>query len=72
MISVELDRTSGDDRTDDRIGGSGTSSGALDGVCRLAGDTMNETKLTATPLAAVPGNAGYVIRTSGVVGGRRA
>jgi len=72
VISVELDRNFGDDRADDRNGGSGTFSGALDGVCRLAGATMNETKLTAAPSVAVPGNAGYLTRTSGGVGGRRA
>ena len=40
---------------------------------RSTGDTTNETQLA---VAAIPpqvtGNAGYVIRTSGVVGGRRA
>jgi len=40
---------------------------------RPAGDTTNETNLAVAgrPLQ-VTGNAGYVIRMSGVVGGRRA
>lgn len=40
---------------------------------RSAGDTTNETQLAAAAIPLqVTGNAGYVIRTSGVVEGRRA
>jgi len=69
---LELDRNSGDDRIHERLGWGGTPAGSLEEVYRPTGDTMNETKLAAALSAAVPGNAGYVIRTSGVVGGRRA
>ena len=47
--------------------------GGRGGRRRSTGDTTNETQLAAAALPLqVTGNAGYVIRTSGVVGGWRA
>lgn len=40
-------------------------------VYQPAGDTTNETKLTVVLSGHKAGNVGYVVRTSGVVGGQR-